>query len=262
MILFLVLFIAAVLILVVRHKTWTAQPWPSQALTVPRYQGHRGYWKEGAQENSLDSFRAALARGLTMVEFDVRLSKDGVPVVFHDDNLNRIAHRPEIAGELTAAELKHFANAPSLAEVLLATDIPQLLNIELKTKSALNGDLEEQVALLIEKHQAYNRVLFSSFNPLAVWRLSKLLPQVPRALLASRETDPTNKIYLKRLWLAPYIGVHLLHLDKSYWTPAEVQAYKKRGIPVALWTVNDPAAAELYLQAGAISIISDTLTNR
>lgn len=262
MILFFVLLVAVIVALIVRHKTWTAQPWPQHALTVPRYQGHRGYWKEGAQENSLDSFRAAKARGLAMIEFDVRLSKDLIPVVFHDDNLDRIAGRSELASELTAAELKQFANAPSLEDVLLASDIPQLLNIELKTKSALNGDLEEQVALLINKHQATGRVLFSSFNPLAVWRLGKLLPHVPRALLASRETDPANKFYLKRLWLAPYIGVHLLHLDKSYWTPEEVQAYQKRGVPVALWTVNDPAAAEKFLQAGAMSIISDTLTNR
>lgn len=259
MILFLVVLAAVLMALVVRHKTWTAQPWPAQALTVPKFQGHRGYWKEGAQENSLASFQAAQARRLTMIEFDVRLSKDGVPVVFHDDNLNRIANRPEIVQELTAAELKQFAKAPSLEEVLQSADIPQLLNIELKTKSAFNGELEEKIAALVRMYRAEERVLFSSFNPLSIRRLSKLLPEVPRALLASRESDPANKIYLKRLWLAPYIGVHLLHLDKSYWTPEEVQAYKQRGIPVALWTVNDPELAEKYLQAGAISIISDTL---
>ncbi len=259
MMFFLVLLIAVVAALVLRHKTWTALAWPAQGLTPPRFQGHRGYWKEGAQENSMDSFRAAKARGLKMIEFDVRLAKDGIPVVFHDDDLKRIGNSNKQVLDLTAVELKQLANVPSLEEVLLATDIPQLLNVELKTKSGLNGELEKQVALLVRKHQAEGRVLFSSFNPLAIFRLSQLLPDVPRALLASREEEPSNKIYLKRLWLAPYVGVHLLHLDKNYWTTEEVAAYKKRGIPVALWTVNEQALADKFLQAGAISIISDTL---
>jgi glycerophosphoryl diester phosphodiesterase len=259
MIIVLVVLLALIVALVVRHKTWKAQAWPAQGLTPSKIQGHRGYWKDGMQENSMDSFKAAQARGLKMIEFDVRLSKDGIPVVFHDDNLNRIAQSSQQVLELAASELKQLANAPSFEDVLMATDIPSLLNVELKTKSALNGELEEKVAALVRKHRAESRVLFSSFNPLSVRRLSKLLPNVPRALLASREEDPSNKIYLKRLWLAPYIGVHLLHLDKSYWTAEEVRAYKKRGIPVALWTVNEPELAEKYLQAGAISIISDTL---
>ncbi|MNK96241.1 Glycerophosphoryl diester phosphodiesterase [compost metagenome] len=255
----LVLLLAVIVALVVRHKTWRPQAWPSQGLQPPLIQGHRGYWKEGMQENSMASFRAAQGRGLKMIEFDVRLSKDGIPVVFHDESLERIAQSSKNVLELTAVELNQLAQAPSLEEVLIATDIPQLLNVELKTKAAFDGRLEEQVAMLVRKHGAERRVLFSSFNPLSMRRLSKLLPEVPRALLASRETDPANKIYLKKLWLAPYIGVHLLHLDKSYWTPEEVQAYKKRGIPVALWTVNERELADKYLQAGAISIISDTL---
>lgn len=259
MIIALVFILAVIVALVVRHKTWKPQDWPSQGLRPPLIQGHRGYWKEGMQENSMAAFRAAQGRGLRMIEFDVRLSQDGIPVVFHDETLDRIVQNPKQVLEFTAAELKQLAQVPSLEDVLIATDIPQLLNVELKTKAAFDGRLEEQVAKLVRKHRAENRVLFSSFNPLSIRRLSKLLPEVPRALLASRETDPANKIYLKKLWLAPYIGAHLLHLDKSYWTAEEVQAYKKRGIPVALWTVNDRELADKYLQAGAISIISDTL---
>lgn len=254
-----VFLIAVVVVLVVRHKTWRAQAWPRQGLQLPLIQGHRGYWKEGLQENSMASFRAAASRGLKMIEFDVRLSQDGIPVVFHDENLERIAQNSKTVSELTAKELTQLTQAPTLEDVFIAQDIPQLLNVELKTNSVLDGKLEEQVALLVRKHRVESRVLFSSFNPLSILRLSRLLPDVPRALLASREQDPANKIYLKRLWLAPYVGAHLLHLDKSYWTAEEVQAYKKRGIPVALWTVNDQELADKYLQAGAISIISDTL---
>lgn len=256
---FLVVVAVLFVLLYIRQKTWKALPWPTGALRPPRYQGHRGYWKGGAQENTLASFRAAAERGLQMFELDVRLCKDNVPVVFHDTDLKRIGQRNQNVLDLTSDQLQKYVTAPTLESVLQATDIPTLINIELKTNKAFDGTLEKEVAALVKKYGAEKRVLFSSFNPLAIWRLKRIIPEVPRALLASQDDEPENKIYLKKLWLAPYIGVHLLHLDQNYWREKEVQAFLKRKIPVALWTVNDQKLAENLLQAGAISIISDTL---
>ncbi|MFS4460091.1 glycerophosphodiester phosphodiesterase [Bdellovibrio sp. HCB2-146] len=256
---FLVIVAVVFLFLFIRQKTWKPLPWPPGALRPPAYQGHRGYWKGGAQENTMAAFRAAAERGLQMFELDVRLCKGNVPVVFHDTDLKRIGHRNQNVLDLTADELQNYVNAPTLESVLQATDIPMLINIELKTNRAWDGTLEKEVAALVRKYRAEKRVLFSSFNPLAIWRLKRIIPEVPRALLASQEDEPENKIYLKKLWLAPYIGVNALHLDQNYWREKEVQAFLKRKIPVALWTVNDQKLAEKLLQAGAISIISDTL---
>lgn len=247
--------------LIYRHFTWQALPWPKNAVKPPQYQGHRGYWKEGCQENTMAAFQAAARRGLQMIELDVRISKDKIPVVFHDNDLKRLAGVDKFALECTAEELKKIAKAPTLEEVILAVDIPRFINIELKTAAIFDDVLEKKVAELIRKHHCEDRVLFSSFNPLSLRRLSRLLPEVPRALLASDEDEPENKIYLRQMWLAPYAHVHLLHLDQNFVDADAVKRWQKRNIPVALWTVNDAAKAQMFLQAGAVSIITDSLGN-
>ena len=248
-----------VVYLFVRHTTWKAEAWPAQGVKPPMYQGHRGYWKGGAQENTLASFRAAKERGLAMVELDVHLSKDLIPVVFHDSDLKRLGHSDSHVGDLTAQELQQLVHAPTLEDLLKSTDVPSLFNIELKTDKAFSGILERAVADVVRKTQTEKRVLFSSFNPLAIRRLSKLLPEVPRALLASEEKGVDNRIYLRKLWFAPYIRANLLHLDYRYVDAAVIKRWAQRGVPVALWTVNDEIKAKELLAAGAISIISDTL---
>ncbi|MDG0816367.1 glycerophosphodiester phosphodiesterase [Bdellovibrio svalbardensis] len=244
---------------VYRHFTWRAQVWPTGAMAPVKYQGHRGYWKAGVQENTLASFKAAKERGLEMVEMDVRLSKDQVVVVFHDDDLKRLAHQQKAVSEMTADELARAAQVCTLEDVLISKEIPQLLNIELKTNRVRDGVLEEAVAKVVRKHQAEKRILFSSFNPLCIYRLGRILPEVPRALLASKENDPTNKFYLKHMWFAPYIGANLLHLDYKYVSLSDLAKWKKRGVPVAFWTVNDAQKARELLDHGAVSIITDTL---
>ncbi len=248
-------------LLVIRHYTWHSLPWPEGAVRPSRYQGHRGYWKEGAQENTLASFAAAKQRGLDMIEMDIRLSQDQIPIVFHDSDLKRLAGVAKEVHQCTAVELFRWAQAPTLEQVLLSSQVPSKLNIELKTSSITDGTLEEKVAELIQRHKAEGRVLFSSFNPLSLWRLSRHLPEVPRALLASREKEPGNHIYLRRLWLAPYVRIHALHLDYHDVRVEDLRRWKKRKIPVALWTVNGKDMAEAYLQAGAFSIITDTLVD-
>ncbi|WP_413574744.1 glycerophosphodiester phosphodiesterase [Bdellovibrio sp. HCB290] len=245
--------------LLYRHLCWKAEPWPKNGVRPPRIQGHRGYWQGGAQENTLAAFKAAKERGLEMIEMDVQLSKDGHVVVFHDEDLKRIANDPRKVADVSAAELEQMANVPTLREVLLSPDVPKYLNIELKTKKATDHRLEEKVARVVRETDAFQRILFSSFNPLAVRVLHRLLPQVPRALLATKEKDPANRWYLKLMFFAPYIHANILHLDHRYVTIPQLKKYIKRGVPVSFWTVNESPRAEELLANGAQSIISDTL---
>lgn len=236
---------------------WQAEEWPSGALQAAPFQAHRGFHAI-EQENTLAAFRAAREQGAEMIELDVRLSRDGQVVVFHDVDLRRLGGEATLVSALTAEELRLRVSAPLLEEVLRDPSVPSLVNIEIKSRSALDGRLEKAVAAVIEKTQSSSRVLISSFNPLALFRMSRLLPAVPRALLATQEPAPDNKIYLRRMWLAPYIGVHLLHLDHRDLTPEDIQNYRRRRIPVALWTVNEESRARAFLAAGALSIISDS----
>jgi len=122
----------------------TPEEWPSQALVLPRLQAHRGYCVDGAQENTLDAFRAAKVKGALMFECDVRLSRDQVPVVFHDADLQRLGNRPDLVKDLTAAELKTLVNAPTLREALTDQAVPRFVNVELKSKEKLDDPLERK----------------------------------------------------------------------------------------------------------------------
>lgn len=237
----------------------TPEQWPSQALVLPRLQAHRGYWLEGAQENSLAAFRAAKAKGALMFECDVRLSRDQVPVIFHDSDLQRLAHRADLVSSLTAAELKRWANAPTLQEILMDPSVPRFVNIELKSKEKLDDPLERKVAEVVRNVKARSRVLFSSFNPMSLYRISLHLPDVPRALLVTQEDDPDNSILLKKMWLAPLIRIHLLHLDQKMVTEKTMKTWSERRMPIAVWTVNGKEKIQNFLRMGAISVISDTL---
>lgn len=250
------LLLGGIVFVLWNHFHWQAESWPEGALEVPRYQSHRGYHAM-EQENTLAAFRAAKTLGARMVELDTRLSKEKIPVVFHDANLSRLSGESFLVSELSVAELRHKAAVATLEEVLSDDLVPAFVNIEIKSKAAFNGELEKAVAQVIRRTRSEKRVLISSFNPMSIRRCAGLLPEVPRALLATREEDKENKIYLRRMWLAPYIHAHLLHLDERFLSFAQLRDYRRRGIPVACWTVNDEARREEWLRAGALSVISD-----
>jgi glycerophosphoryl diester phosphodiesterase len=231
--------------------------WPQFGLSFPRWQAHRGAHLWGAQENTMSAFREAKARGALMFECDVRLSKDGIPVCHHDETLVRLSGIDEQVSQLTAQQLKEKANAPTLQEVLSTTEVPRLINIELKTSEVANESLERRVIDVIRKNKAESRVLLSSFNPVSLWKVSNLAPEIPRALLASQEDHPANKRWLKELWSLPFLSVHLLHLEDKMLKGPLLRAVRTSRFPFAVWTVNDRARAEELFALGAKSIITD-----
>jgi glycerophosphoryl diester phosphodiesterase len=239
-------------------KAWA---WPATALKLPKFQAHRGYWKPlGLQENTLAAFRAARAAGGEMLELDVRLTGDLQVVVFHDRDLTRIGNSPLLVSETTLEEIKSRTGAPSLAEVLNDPEVPKFVNIELKTSEVFNGALESEVARVVKMANAESRVLFSSFNPMSLGRLARLLPDVPRALLATEdETDKKNKFYLRKMLLRPLAKAHLLHLDKRMISKWKLMWWHSLGYPVVAWTVNDEQEARRLLDLGVDGIISDVI---
>jgi MFS transporter, Spinster family, sphingosine-1-phosphate transporter len=235
---------------------WECLPWPSGALALPKAQCHRGFHST-VQENTIAAFRAAAKSGARMVELDVRLSADGIPVVVHDEDTLRVAGVRLVVGEASAEQLKREAAVPSLRDVLEDLGCATLsVNVEIKSDQARGKGLEEAVAAVVKATRSEGRVLFSSFNPLALRRLAKLLPGVPRALLATGEANQKNKFYLRRMWLAFLARPHMLNYDGRFLTPALAASLRSRGVPFAVWTIEDRAEARKYLAMGAGSIIS------
>lgn len=256
------LMIAGVLWLIGFVAFFQPLPWPQRGLKLPRWQAHRGFRPEGLTvvENTLEAFRQAKAAGAVMSECDVRLTSDDEAVVFHDDDLKRLTGLPESVSELTAADMSKYAQAPTLLQLLTDPLAPEMINIELKSKAAWRGEgLEEAVVKVVREAKAEERVIVSSFNPFALRRIAKLAPEIPRALLATDENDPSNRLYLKKMWLGFWARPHMLNLDHEMIAPARIERWADRGLGVAAWTVNDPARARALIKMGVRGVISDRI---
>ncbi|MFP5519005.1 MAG: glycerophosphodiester phosphodiesterase [Bdellovibrionia bacterium] len=235
---------------------WKVERWPTW-WQLPPLQAHRGYWQDGVLENSLESLLQAKKRNFEMAEMDVRLSKDHQVVVFHDPDLRRWGQPQVLVRDLTAHELKQKTGAPLLREVLKVTQRPEKLNIELKSDNGLESLLERKVADLTRGLP--QPILFSSFNPYSLWFLSQAVPEHPRALLSTFAKEEKNNFILRHMLTAPLIKIHMLNLHHEYVDDGVLAHFTRSQIPVSLWTVNDSHKAIQYLEAGARSIITDTV---
>lgn len=226
---------------------------------IPHYQAHRGYCLDGAQENTLESFIEAKKKKFLMCEMDVQLSKDTVPIVFHDKNLIRMGGEDVDVADLTAQQMKEKVHSPTLEEVIAHSEMTPYLNIELKTSAVIDETLEFKVSQLIKKYKVQSRVLISSFNPLSLARMRYLLPNVQRALLVTQANDPENHFYLKKMWFLRLADPHFLNLDCRDIEYSTIYENQKNNLSVMAWTVNDRSMAQKLLDRGAVSIITDTL---
>lgn len=138
---------------------------------------HRGDHRHH-QENSLEAIVAALeVPGCDGVEFDVRASRDGLPMVVHDATLERVQGRPEAIAELDADELESLG-VPRLSAVLAALPRAAFLDIELKEPFG-RGLVE---ILAAGRGPELNGAVLSSFDRVALSRLQGLVPGWPRWL--------------------------------------------------------------------------------
>jgi glycerophosphoryl diester phosphodiesterase len=203
---------------------------------VPRIWAHRGA-SATHTENTLEAFAAARAAGADGVELDVMRCGSGEVVVFHDDDLRRLAGRHErIAslslGELRRVELHGGGGISTLAEVLdLCRDLD--VNVEIKSAGAARaGALPALVARIVRDAGATRRVLVSSFDPWALVQLHLAAPELPTALLFARPR--TGR-------LGPWVGAAAVHPVHRLCSADAVARWHRAGFAVNVWTVDDPA---------------------
>ena len=218
-------------------------------MPYPRIIAHRGGGLL-APENTLAGFMLAARLGRRGVEFDVTLSLDRIPVLMHDETVDRTTDgRGEVAA-LTLAELREFdaggEPVPTLAEALdLCRSLGLWVNVEIKAggkREALTGEL---VARLLSARWPGAGVV-SSFSETALAAARAAAPELDYALLA--ETPPAD--WPQRL---ERLGCRALHCAAASFRP-ELAA---SGIPVACYTVNDRRQADALLAAGATAIFTD-----
>jgi len=225
---------------------------------------HRGASYD-APENTLAAFDLALRLGADGIELDVQLSADGVPVVIHDWTLDRTTDGQGPVATWRWAELRTldagswFDSAyarqriPSLEDVFAAFGRRLRYNIELKVRGLRSNGLERAVIAMIHRHGLTNRVLVSSFNPLALRRVGRLEPHLETGLLLA----PEQPIYLRRAWLAPFVP-HTARLPKYPLVDASYMAWaRRRGYRVGVWTVDDPDEMMRLADLGVDAIITN-----
>jgi glycerophosphoryl diester phosphodiesterase len=234
--------------------------------------GHRGAAAH-APENTLPSFRLGIEQGAEAIEFDVRVTADGVPVVLHDPTLDRTT---DMRGAVSALPLDRVREAdagwrytpdrgrtfpwrgrgvrvPTLAEVLAElADIPVL--IEIKTP-----DASAAVLRVLTEAGATTRCVVASAH------LAALEPfRVPPFIVGASATESTQ-LYRATLLgrSSPPVRYHALFLPYRRWgltipTPRFVSAARRLGCPMHVWTVNDVSLAKQFWSAGVCGIVTDT----
>ena len=224
---------------------------------------HRGA-SAHAPENTLSAFNLALEMGADGVELDVSLTKDGIPVVLHDDTVDRTTNGRGTITQMTLAQVKELdasnkfekyrgEKIPTLEEVLRTVTPRGTINIELKSMSLQTDGVEAATLAAIENTGALDKVMTSSFNPLALRRMYILEPRIPRGLLYS----PKLPIYLRRAWLRPLAHPTALHPHYSMITREFVAWAHGKGYKVNTWTVDDPGEMKRLIELGVDAIMTN-----
>jgi len=233
-------------------------------LDRPLNLAHRGASHE-APANTLAAFLLAQELGADGVELDVQLTRDGEMVVIHDLTVDSTTDGRGPVRAKTLAELKaldagswfdaDFAGQriPTLQEVVDAVGRSLLINIELKTEGARDDGLARAVVRLVEENHLEDRVVISSFNPLAVWRVRRLNPWIPVGMLYCEGLP----FFLARPWLRHLVRPDALHPEWKMVDAGYVRWARKRGYRVHTWTVDDPGRMQQLAEAGVDIIITN-----
>lgn len=228
---------------------------------------HRGA-KSDYPENTMPAFKGALEAGADMIELDVRLSKDGIPVVIHDKKVGRTTDGRGEVWQMKVDELKRldagswfakrFADAriPTLEEVLVWAKDNIPLNIELKPLSrrvAVHGGLEEKTVNLVKQFEMEDQVFFSSFYYEAIKHIRIMNPEISTGLLYNWRISGN----LLPSELVSRYGVDAFHCSKEELNRRWIQNMKLRDIPFLVYTVNRKRAMKRIYQQGARGIFTN-----
>jgi len=200
--------------------------------------GHRGL-PVLYKENTLQSLLAPFSFGADGIETDVRLTKDGVPVLIHDETLTNFCGAGVRVGDLTLAELREYKSdgetIPTLEEFLKLAPKNRCLNIEVKEYEA--GEL----SVLICKTFYEGEIIFSSFNHRLITELKEKYNGLKFGYLFDEQHISMSDEEILALFDKNTYSAHLPVIGLLYFPERLVniiKELKKREIKIVLWTVN------------------------
>lgn len=241
------------LVLVVAVYSCTTTKKTTLNLADNKVIAHRGAWKHtGAPQNSMESVRKAWEMGCAGVEFDIRLTKDGIPILNHDPGYKGMNIDQYTYEELKAVPLPNGEYLPLLEDIIKA-GIQQKttrLVFEIKALSTKEKSLEltDKVLELVKKYKAEPWAVYISFDLDVCKRI--------------KEIDPNAEVqYLSSLASPEELKAMGLHADYNYSfyqkNPKWIKQAKAAGIIVNAWTVNTPEVMDWLLDQGVDFITTD-----
>jgi glycerophosphoryl diester phosphodiesterase len=226
--------------------------------------GHRGA-SAYAPENTLAAFNKALALGCNFIEFDVMLSADGEPFVFHDDSLKRTTNGKGDLGRVDAGYLlsldagKWFSKdfrgekIPHFREVLQWLTFAGIsANIEIKPYRGTARQTAVAVMTYLTRYWPHTREmpLVSSFDKEALYLCRELAPELPLGLLLHVWEDDWSVT-------ANDLQCYSLHVNRRILNASRVKAIKDAGYKLYAYTVNSQRQAKKLLGWGVDAVFSD-----
>ena len=237
--------------------------------SLRRVIAHRGH-KVGAPEQTLPAFRMAVELGATMLEADLRFSRDGVPVMIHDRQLDRTTSGRGLVRAMDWAEMSRldagswfdakFADAriPRLDDLFaLADELDCDLCIEAKGDGADNLRSARHAAGEIARRGRLERDVVASFDHHALATVAGDVPGLRTAPDRLPEHGPSvakDLIAQARAARANIIQHHFADLD-----PAVVAATQEAGVEVWAWPMASVAEAQFAYDSGAIGLMGDDI---
>lgn len=220
---------------------------------------HRGA-SARAQENSLSAFRLAAELGADMVEVDLRLTADNVPVAAHDAGLQRVYQVPGNIADNTLAELRRMIPAGrepllTLEQVIAACRDLQLgLYIDVKD---VNEEAAATVLALLQRYGMLHAAVFGSFRADQVAEIKALCPAALTSILfSSQHVDP---VLLARSLRADFVHPCWEHFARpqDLLTPQWLSAVREAGLGVMIWHEERPQVIHDLYRLGIYGICTD-----
>lgn len=234
--------------------------WP-----YPHIVAHRGGGKL-APENTLAAIDVGARYGHTMIEFDVKLSKDGHIFLLHDDNLERTSNGWGVAGHLDWNDLLNVDVGSWFSGEFKGEPLPELFdvaqrcrdrgllaNIEIKPTTG-TGPLTGKVVALAARElwQGMVAPLLSSFEIDALEAAQQAAPELPRGLLLDEWRDDWRELTTR-------LGCVSIHLNHRLLDEARVASLRDAGLHILVYTVNNPQRAAELLRWGVDCICTDAI---
>jgi len=225
--------------------------------------GHRGACGH-CPENTLTSFKTAARMGAQWIETDVCVTSDGVPILFHDDLLNRCTDGKGLVLKTPYEEIKQLDAGKWYSQEFKGERIPTLqdliefcqkhqikLNLEIKSPVGWEWETVEAVAPIIRNLWDPNwPLILSSFNKEALVAAAQLLPEYPRGL--NTEVIPRNWEHLLKQYQCDS-----LHFYAPFAEPDKIAAIKQAGYRVLSYTVNDASQGRVLMDMGVDALFTD-----